>query len=285
MIFQNYALFPHLRVEDNIAFPLEMRGVSRKEALRAVADALDLVQLGGYARRYPRQLSGGQQQRVALARAIVFKPDLLLMDEPLGALDRRLRAAMQVELLQIVRETSVTVVSVTHDQEEALVMSDRIALYHASRIEQLGTSQELYEHPKSIFVANFMGDANVLRGVIEPGPGAQVVRGGTWHARVTGNSTRYDAGDRVAVIVRPEYLTIGLAAPEGPVLDGATGTLVEVDYLGAEWRYIVKLPDGSNVQARIRRDDLAAPLEPGSSVSVAWRPEHAVVLPEPEGPG
>ena len=167
MVFQNYALFPHMTAAQNVAFPLQMRNVPRPEQQRRVAEALELVKLATFGDRYPRQLSGGQQQRIALARAIVFRPRLLLMDEPLGALDKKLREALQLEILRISRQLEATVIYVTHDQEEALVMSDRIAIFDRGRIQQLGTGEDLYERPISIFVADFVGESNMLRGRFE----------------------------------------------------------------------------------------------------------------------
>ena len=169
MVFQNYALFPHMTAAQNVAFPLRMRKQSRAEIDRRVADALELVKLRHLAERYPRQLSGGQQQRIALARAVVFEPRLLLMDEPLGALDRKLREALQLEIIRVSRELGATVLYVTHDQEEALVMSDRIAIFSEGRIEQLGSGEDLYDRPASLFVADFIGESNILRGTYEAG--------------------------------------------------------------------------------------------------------------------
>ncbi len=167
MVFQNYALFPHLDVGDNVAFGLKRKGVAKDETARRVGEALELVHLTGYERRKPNQLSGGQQQRVALARALVNRPNVLLLDEPLGALDLKLRRQLQVELKRIQAEVGITFVYVTHDQEEALTMSDRIAVMHAGKVEQLGTPEELYERPATRFVADFIGSTNLLRGRIE----------------------------------------------------------------------------------------------------------------------
>ena len=167
MVFQSYALFPHLDVGDNVAFGLQARSVEKAEITRRVGEALELVQLGGYERRKPNQLSGGQQQRVALARALVNRPNVLLLDEPLGALDLKLRRQLQLELKRIQTEVGITFVYVTHDQEEALTMSDRIAVMNAGKVEQLGTPEELYERPATRFVADFIGTTNLLRGTVE----------------------------------------------------------------------------------------------------------------------
>jgi putative spermidine/putrescine transport system ATP-binding protein len=260
MVFQNYALFPHMTAARNVAFPLEMRGVGRKEALQRAGGALELVGLHDKGERRPTELSGGQQQRVALARAIVFEPDLLLMDEPLGALDRKLRASMQIELMRIARETSATVISVTHDQEEALVMSDRIAIYNNGRVEQLGTAPDLYDNPSSLFVADFIGDSNIFRG------------------RPDGT---YDAEGTMALVVRPENLRVTDAA-QTPAdgLNRRDGVIAESIYLGSEWKYVVDLGAGATAQARASRTDAGEPLAPGTAVHVCWRPEHGVVLPD-----
>src|SRR4029077_11552956 len=167
MVFQNYALFPHLDVGDNIAFGLKRRGVAKDETVRRVGEALELVRLEGYQKRRPNQLSGGQQQRVALARALVNRPNVVLLDEPLGALDLKLRRQLQVELKRIQVEVGITFVYVTHDQEEALTMSDRIAIMHAGKVEQLGTPEDLYDRPATRFVADFIGTTNLLQGRVE----------------------------------------------------------------------------------------------------------------------
>ena len=187
MVFQNYALFPHMTAAQNIAFPLQMRRQPRQEIDKRVASALGLVKLDKFGDRYPRQLSGGQQQRIALARAVVFEPRLLLMDEPLGALDRKLREALQLEILHVSRQLEATVLYVTHDQEEALVMSDRIAIFSAGRIEQLGSGEDLYERPASLFVADFIGESNILRGRYDAdGDGGWLTRGEIALARGSG---------------------------------------------------------------------------------------------------
>jgi putative spermidine/putrescine transport system ATP-binding protein len=258
MVFQNYALFPHMTAARNVAFPLEMRGTPKRDAHHKAQTALELVGLHDHGDRKPTELSGGQQQRVALARAIVFEPDLLLMDEPLGALDRKLRASMQIEIMRIARETNATVISVTHDQEEALVMSDRIAIYNHGRIEQLGTAQDLYDHPTSLFVADFIGDSNIFRG----------------HP----DGTYADDGE-MSLVVRPEHVSVAPAADAAP--DGHNrreGTVAESIYLGSEWKYVIAFPGGDVAQARASRAESGEPLAPGTTVHVCWRPDHGVVL-------
>src|SRR5258706_2664036 len=174
MVFQNYALFPHMTVAENIAFPLKMRKIDAANAKKRALEALELVRLPQVAQRYPKELSGGQQQRIALARCLVYKPSIVLMDEPLGALDKKLRDQMQLEIKRIHRELGTTIVYVTHDQEEAMTMSDRICLMNHGRIDQLGTPSDLYFRPRSMFVADFLGESNLLEGTVERADGAEV---------------------------------------------------------------------------------------------------------------
>jgi putative spermidine/putrescine transport system ATP-binding protein len=248
MVFQNYALFPHMTAGQNIAFPLEMRGMARQEIRQRVAEVLALVKLERLAERYPRQLSGGQQQRVALARAVVFGPRLLLMDEPLGALDKKLRESLQLEIMHISRELGATVIYVTHDQEEALVMSDRIAIFRDGRIEQLGTGEDLYDRPISLFVADFIGESNILRGRFERDGSAGLLVRGDWRWRVGDRAMERASlqdGSPAALIVRPERLRM-----VGSGEDGAGGTnavdatVSDVLYLGSMRKYELRLTDG-----------------------------------------
>src|SRR5262245_50865408 len=207
MVFQNYAVFPHLTVFDNFAFPLEVRRTPRADIRRRVGEALELVRLQGYERRLPRQLSGGEQQRVALARALVFRPPVLLMDEPLGALDRKLRAHMQLELKRIQREVHVTVIYVTHDQEEALTMSDQVAVMQGGRVEQVGAPAELYEAPTNPFVADFLGESNFIDGVVVGVEGNLALVRADAGLEFRGVATApLRAGQRVTSAVRPEKL-------------------------------------------------------------------------------
>jgi ABC-type Fe3+/spermidine/putrescine transport system ATPase subunit len=240
MVFQNYALFPHMTVLDNIAFPLRMRSLSRAEIRQRVVESLALVRLEGYESRYPRELSGGQQQRVAFARASVYRPPLMLMDEPLSALDRKLRGEMQVEIKRLHRDLGTSMVCVTHDQEEALALSDRIALMNQGCIEQIGTARELYEQPRTLFAARFLGESNVLQGKV-----ARSVAGGTVEVALAGGGAihgkaDWDAapGDPVTVVTRPERGV--LASPTDTADDAAPNrldfTLHEVVYLGDRLR-------------------------------------------------
>ncbi|MBB4661399.1 ABC transporter ATP-binding protein [Conexibacter arvalis] len=231
MVFQNYALFPHMTVEENIAYPLKRRKLGRGEIAAKVARSLELVGLAGYGKRHPRELSGGQQQRVAVARATVFDPPALLMDEPLSALDRKLRQSLQDEIRQIHRQLGTTVVYVTHDQDEALAMSDRIALMRGGRIEQIGSPTDVYRRPRTLFAAAFLGDANLLRGrVVSSAGGTAVVelRSGTRVGALA--DPEIAAGREVTVVVRPEHLRpADASAPGGAAV---RATVEDVTYLG-----------------------------------------------------
>jgi spermidine/putrescine transport system ATP-binding protein len=273
-VFQSYALFEHLTVWDNVAFGLRRKKVAEAEIKKRVGDVLDLVRLRGKAASRPRQLSGGQQQRVALARALVNLPAVLLLDEPLGSLDLQLRKQMQIELKQIQRQVGITFVYVTHDQEEALTMSDRIAVMNEGVLQQAGTPEEIYEQPANAFVAGFIGISNLLPGVVED----HAVRLRTGQLVPAQLDSGMRAGESVLVCVRPEKLQVGRG-------DGAharvEGTVVETVYLGTATQYLVELgPDvrlvaiESNVHTRHRQDRLAL----GSRLELAWLPEHGRIL-------
>jgi ABC-type Fe3+/spermidine/putrescine transport system ATPase subunit len=256
MMFQSYALFPHMTVLDNVAYGLRMEGVGKSEARTRAAESLDAVRLADRGEQRPAQLSGGQRQRVALARALVKQPRVLLLDEPLSALDRQIRGDMQIELKRLQHAVGITFVLVTHDQEEALTMADRIAVMHDGGVAQVGTPDELYERPRTRFVAGFLGEANVFD----------------------------EQGDGSALVVRPERLRLAAAGSAG-ALDGAVrtlpGTLAEVVYLGTARKYVVDLVDGGTVQARVPVADDREPLVPGAAVVVGWDPRDGVAV---EGP-
>ncbi|HEX8860681.1 MAG TPA: ABC transporter ATP-binding protein [Actinomycetes bacterium] len=281
MVFQHYALFPHMSVYDNIAFGLRHKKVAKDEIQRRVADALRLVELEGREQRRPRQLSGGQQQRVALARALVNRPRALLLDEPLGALDLKLRRAMQLELKRIQREVGITFVYVTHDQEEALTMSDRLAVMNAGRIEQLGTPRDLYERPATRFVANFLGTSNILGGRLEPAGGSWRLAGLGAGERVLVHGDGLRSGQEVEIVVRPEKMALHAASEPPP--DGQCAlrcTVAEVVYLGTSTNYSV-VTDGGD-QVSVYRQNAA--VVPGGELAVgqvgwlSWPSEHSYVL-------
>jgi len=288
MVFQNYALFPHMTAAQNIAFPLQMRRTARPEITRRVADALALVKLEKFGDRYPRQLSGGQQQRIALARAVVFEPQLLLMDEPLGALDRKLREALQLEILHVSRQLRATVLYVTHDQEEALVMSDRIAIFSAGRIEQLGSGEDLYDRPVSLFVADFIGESNILRGRYEgDDSGAGWVARGAWRWRVGPAAAQRSAlatGAAAALVVRPERIRI--VAGDAGVPGGANAveaTVADALYLGSDRKYGLTLSDGQRAAVREQRDEGRRQWEIGDAVRLIWSIDDGVLVADPAG--
>ena len=265
MVFQSYALFPHRTVAENVGFGLRMRGVARAEIAGRVREALGQVALSDYGDRRPSQLSGGQQQRVALARAIVIRPTVLLCDEPLGALDRRLRQAMQIELKLLQRRLGVTLVFVTHDQEEALAMSDRIGIMNAGRLEQVGTPAEIYDRPATRFVGSFIGEINLLEGRMSGGA----------FAMDDGRALPSPGGpDGPATLaIRPER--IALAEPGRGLLDG---TVADASFLGDQIVYVVALEGGPAILAKERNRGAGGLREPSSRVSVHWAPDAPVLV-------
>jgi len=281
MVFQNYALFPHMTVAENLAYPLRRRGVPKAEIGQALARAVDMVKLTGLEGRYPAQLSGGQQQRVALARALIFQPDLVLMDEPLGALDKNLREQMQLELKHLHAELGATVVYVTHDQSEALTLSNRVAVFHEGRIQQLAPPEDLYERPENSFVANFVGENNALPGlVVGAADGLATVRldGG---GEVRAVPVAAAADGRALVSIRPERLRLARGAGDASGDNRLAAKVVETIYFGDHVRLhveaagrtlAVKLPLGA-----------ADGLAPGADVTLAAAPEHCRALdPDPD---
>ena len=261
-VFQDYALFPHMTVGENVAYGLTIRKVARPERERRVGDALAMVRLNGYERRKPSQLSGGQRQRVALARALVNRPRVLLLDEPLGALDLKLREEMQLELKAIQRDVRITFIYVTHDQEEALTMSDRLAVFNRGRVEQVGSPAELYERPATAFVAGFVGTSNLVRG----------------------DAARALAGDDGLFTVRPEKIRMaepGAAVADGEV--GADGTIRNVVYLGPDTRYIVALDAGSELvvtQQNLNTSSMEVLAAQGRPVRLVWKRQHMLRVQE-----
>ena len=270
-VFQSYALFPHLSIRDNVAFGLKRRGVRGAELQTRVAEALELVALGGLERRKPRQLSGGQQQRVALARALVNSPRVLLLDEPLGALDLKLRKQLQLELKRIQHEVGITFVHVTHDQEEAMTMADTIAVMNDGRVEQLGAPAELYERPATPFVAGFLGASNLLQGDLR---GGRVVLADGSVIAVSENGR----SGPVAAGVRPEKVRLG----EGGGENRLTGRVVETAYVGVATQVIVETPAGTVSVWSQNAEAGAAPPAAGSTVVLTWSPEATFVVDRPE---
>jgi putative spermidine/putrescine transport system ATP-binding protein len=271
VVFQNYLLFPHMTAFDNVAFPLRRRRRPADEIRVRVEGALELVGLRGLGHRYPAELSGGQQQRVAVARAIVFGPPLLLMDEPLGALDRNLREDLQNEIKRIHRELGTTFVYVTHDQHEALALSDRIAVFRDGRVEQLGTPTEIYEQPRTVFVARFIGDSNIFHGDLQRTSTGVVLVTPNFTIRLP--HTDAAAGPR-AVLVRPEKMTLGVA---GTGDNAISGILVDKVYFGSINRLSVEV-GGHGVVTVNGQAHLTNAWERGSAVTVRWAVEDCVVL-------
>ncbi len=278
MVFQNYALFPHMTVARNVAFPLEMRRVDRAEVARRVGAALGMVRLGGYGDRKPRQLSGGQQQRVALARALVFHPRVLLLDEPLGALDAKLRDEMKFELKRLHAELGCTILFVTHDQEEALTLSDRIAVFSNGRIAQYGQPQELYRAPRNRFVADFIGETNLLEGpVVGRSDAAVTVEVGPLTRILVPPRAGFPAPNRTALCaVRPE--AIRLSAANAAAQEGFAGVVVELLYAGSSIKYLIRLHDGTLLKARATADAAERPLAAGAEVAVSWDPNATLLV-------
>ncbi|WP_210439914.1 ABC transporter ATP-binding protein [Nocardioides xinjiangensis] len=276
-VFQSYALFPHLTIHDNVAFGPRRR--KQKDAAARADDALELVQMAQFARRKPSQLSGGQQQRVALARALVNQPEVLLLDEPLGALDLKLRREMQVELKRIQTEVGLTFIHVTHDQEEAMTMADTVAVMNRGRIEQLGRPEELYDLPRTQFVATFLGQANTGPGTVEDSDGEHLV------ADVLGTKVRIRR-DRSAVQqgdllfgVRPEKVRVSRTRPEGAGND-VRGTVRDVSFLGVATSYLVEMPSGTTWSCYEQNLDVdPIDLRPGDEVWLTWNPGHAFAVP------
>jgi putative spermidine/putrescine transport system ATP-binding protein len=283
LVAQNYALFPHMTVWENITFGLRMRGIQVAELERRAHETLAHVQLESMKGRYPRELSGGQQQRVALARCLVVEPDVLLLDEPLGALDKKLREAMQVELKLLQRQVGITTIFVTHDQEEALTMSDRIAVMHQGRLQQLGRPQEIYESPQNRFVADFIGVCNFLECQVTRRENAAVMVSFEDGARATvaipAGSAAPVAGARAVVTVRPEKIVL---KPAQPGLAGALyARLDDVVYVGTAVHYHLRTAAGTRLVAYRQNNSPPPPeLFPGASVLVAWEPDAARLLPE-----
>ncbi|HEY0568446.1 MAG TPA: ABC transporter ATP-binding protein, partial [Xanthobacteraceae bacterium] len=283
LVAQNYALFPHMTVLENVTFGLRMRSVAKEESRRRAMEALATVQLAGMEDRYPRQLSGGQQQRVALARCFVVEPDVLLLDEPLGALDKKLRETMQVELKSLQRQVGITTIFVTHDQEEALTMSDRIAVMHQGRLQQVGTPQDIYEAPQNRFVADFVGVCNFLECrlvrresdtmLLSLGDGTVVP------AAVSPRTAHVPEGSRATLAIRPERIAVTVAATDAE--GGLRAVLGNLVYVGTAIHLHMRTASGTTLIG-YRQNNAALPpgLAPGANVAVSWEPAAASLLVE-----
>lgn len=276
-VFQNYALFPHMNVADNIGYGLKLKKIPKEEIRRKVKEMLELVQLPGYEKRKPSELSGGQKQRVAIARALVNNPKVLLLDEPLGALDLQLRRAMQIELKRLQKKLGITFVYITHDQEEAINMSDRIAVMNEGRFEQIGSPDEIYNHPRTSYVATFVGNANILKGRAagtENGSVLVELPGGIMPVDAAGEKVK--EGEEVTLAVRSENIR----------LDGGCGLEAEVaekSFAGGLLRVVLKLSDGTEVIAS--RYGIDAAVQPGEKVCLSFEPGDAVLVDRPGNPG
>ena len=260
-VFQDYALFPHMSIQENVEYGLRTRGVAKAERAKQALEAIDSVKLSHLSQRLPHQLSGGQRQRIALARALVLRPKVLLLDEPLGALDKQLREEMQVELKRIQREAGITFIFVTHDQEEAMRMSDRIAVFNEGSIEQIGTPQQVYEKPQTKFVASFLGVSNIFEGA----------------------AAKEIFGSPTMVNIRPERVKL---VPEATKLSagesGVVGTIIEASYIGATTIYVIQTQSGQKLIATRLNEELPDQInrfETGDRVGAVWKSDHSAVIP------
>jgi spermidine/putrescine ABC transporter ATP-binding subunit len=278
MVFQNYALFPHLTVAENIAFPLRQRGTDRATRARLVTESLELVRLPGYETRYPRQLSGGQQQRVALARAIVFRPRLLLMDEPLGALDKQLRESLQLEMRRMHADLGITFIYVTHDQEEALTMSDRIAVMNEGRIVQLGSPEDLYDRPCDRFVASFIGESNFLTCIVRGAEDGVVIGdfGGTILRALAGQ--RPSDGAETTFTMRPERVRFFDPTVDMTRMNLVPATVMETVFAGERRRYLCRCDNGASIVVKEASSAMTRGRMEGERVELAWPVADTVVV-------
>ncbi len=278
MVFQNYALMPHMTVFENIAFPLQVRHMPKDEIRRKVEGVLDLIQLRHVAERRPRELSGGQQQRISLARCIVYNPALILMDEPLGALDKKLREQMQLEIKRLHAELGITMLYVTHDQDEALTMSDRIVLMNAGRIEQQGQPDELYFRPSSVFSAEFIGSSNLLPGTVEAGGSTSLrLKTALGTFAVPQPDFAINTGDRAVLLVRPENMVLSQEASDTSV----SGVIEDSILLGGVVRHFLRCESGATLIVQELNQPGRTGAHRGDSVRASWQPDHGRLLPEP----
>jgi spermidine/putrescine ABC transporter ATP-binding subunit len=276
VVFQGYALFPHMTVRANVGYPLSVRRVARSEIERRVARVLDLVQLGALADRLPRELSGGQQQRVALARALVFEPALVLLDEPLSALDKKLRAELQIELKALHARLGTTFIFVTHDQEEAMALSDRIAILREGRVVQVGRPAELYDRPANRFVAEFLGRASFLEGIVAACNGKTfILKVNETTLEVTAPASTPRMGERVALALRPERVRVANGVQADPQWNRIAGTVTSAAFMGMQHLYVVDTPLGS-IAALVPSFGCGSPQPVGSAITLEWPPHAAI---------
>jgi len=281
MVFQSYAVFPHMTVEDNVAYGLRVTGVPSDETARRVAEALEMVKLPHLAKRKPDQMSGGQRQRVALARALVKRPKVLLLDEPLSALDAKLREDMRMELTRLQETVGITFIIVTHDQDEALSMASRIAVMDKGAVQQIATPAELYEQPKNRFVADFIGKVNLIDAKVLQAKGKSIICDTKALGKVE-LPAEAAAGSTVSIAVRPEKLKISTAEPKGATLIKLPGTVRDVAYYGDTSHLVVEAADGLNLQVNVQNDSRGrgAGVERGQSLWVHWQPQDSIILTE-----
>ncbi|MGW8950769.1 ABC transporter ATP-binding protein [Streptomyces sp. NPDC055709] len=281
-VFQSYALFPHLTIYENVAFGLRRRGV--KSVKKQVGEMLDLVQLGDFAQRKPHQLSGGQQQRVAVARALINHPQVLLLDEPLGALDLKLRRQMQLELKRIQTEVGITFIHVTHDQEEAMTMADTVAVMNGGRVEQLGAPAELYENPQTTFVANFLGTSNLIEAEVAEATGEEVVvTAADAKLRLPAGrcATQPRTGGKLLVGVRPEKISLAHADDAGDIAAGRnrfTGKIADSSFIGVSTQFVIDSPVCPELEVYVQNIERDSRFVPGAEVVLHWNPEHTFGL-------
>jgi putative spermidine/putrescine transport system ATP-binding protein len=275
MVFQNYALFPHLTIEENIGFALKQRSVPREKIARRVRELLELIRLPDVARRYPSEISGGQQQRVALARAVAYPPRVLLMDEPLGALDLKLRESMQAEIRRFQQELNITTVYVTHDQTEAMTISDRIAVMNLGKLEQLGTSREIYESPRTIFVADFVGKINLIPArVVERGQRGIVVETGL--GRLLAPDANVGDGTHVTIGVRPQHVALMEKDAPRQCANAVAGRIASHSYSGNLMFVVVAIDDNTQILVETGADRRVGGI--GSPIAIGWEPAQSLVL-------
>ena len=277
MVFQNYALFPHMNVKENISYPLKIRKKSKKEIDRRVTEVLDMIQLDGFSSRKPQQLSGGEQQRVAVARALVYHPKLVLMDEPLGALDKRLREQMQYEIKRLHDKIDVTMVSVTHDQTEALTMSDRVAVFNDGEIQQIASPRDLYEKPANQFVANFIGENNSFSGTVVDVDGkfcdVKTASGDVYKSTLCFDGKKED---ETVVCIRPEQIII--APSEGSVDNFVEVKVTEINYLGDHLRILVNFLENTELVIKVPNSYVVDDVKVGEKISIGWTRDYGRAL-------